>query len=81
MEKIYVLEISMETSDCPEFFNCVGVFKTYEGAKKHARRLIKSWDADYKISQKDESEYGYIDKEGNCSRIGAISISQMRIRK
>ena len=80
-EKVYVLEISTETSDCPEYFNCLGVFKTYKGAEEEALRLIKSWDPEYEISPNDDTEYGYVDINNNCDRVGEISISAMTIKE
>ena len=80
-EKVYVLEISTETLNFPEYFNCFGVFKTYKGAEEEALRLIKSWDPEYEISPNDDTEYGYVNKDGDCSRVGAISISAMTIRE
>jgi hypothetical protein len=80
-EKVYVLQISTETSDCPEYFNCFGVFKTYKGAEEEALRLIKSWDPEYEISPNDDTEYGYVDINNNCDRVGEISISAMTIKE
>ena len=80
-EKVYVLEISNERLDFPQYFNCFGVFKTYKGAEEEALRLIKSWDPEYEISPNDDTEYGYVDKNSNCDRVGEISISAITIKE
>ena len=79
--EVYVLQISMESADFDEPFNCFGVFETEEGAEKEAKRLIESWDEDYKTNPEDSTEYGLIYDDGEFDRVGEISISKMEVRK